>query len=181
MVEEKISKVEKTELKENENVKEEKVETKKESKKETKVERVSKEFAVARGVSLRISPKKSYAVCKMIKGMSCEKAIEVLELVIKGKKVVPMRGREVPHQKSRGEKGIAGGRFPKNVAQEMIKILKQAKANADVCGVENPVIVIAKADIASRPYRREGKRAKRAHVYIELRDRNKLSKKGDKK
>jgi hypothetical protein len=40
--------------------------------------------------------------------------------------------------------------------------------------IENPVITIAMPNIASRPFRREGKRAKRTHVHLEARDKTKL-------
>jgi len=170
--------MEEQKIKQDEKVKTEMKEKTKEveRKKETKVEIKPKEFAVAKGSSLRISVKKSMSICDMIKGKSPDVAMKMLDEVLKGKRVVPMRGREVPHQKSHGEKGIAGGRFPKNASIEFINLLKQANANATVNGVENPIIVIAKADIASRPYKKEGRRAKRAHIYIEVRDRNKLGK-----
>ena len=145
----------------------------KKTKKPKKQEITVKEFAVARGSSLRISPKHCFAICKMIKGREPDRTIEMLEQVAAGKRPVPMAGREVAHQKGRG---IAGAKFPKKASEEMINIVKQLKANAVVNGVENPVIVIAKADKASRPFRRAGRRAKRTHVYLEARDKSKLKK-----
>jgi len=119
---------------------------------------------------LRASSKHFFAICKMIKGKTPDKAIEMLENVLKGKHAVPMASREVAHQKG---KGVAGAKFPKAASVLMIDLLKQVKANANVNGIENPVIVIAKADKASRPYRREGRRAKRTHVYVEVKTRGK--------
>ena len=55
-----------------------------------------------------------------------------------------------------------------------MEIVKQAGANAVVAGIENPVISIAKSDQASAPYRKAGRKAKRAHVHIEIRDRVKM-------
>ena len=152
---------------------------KKESKKPAKKVKVeAKEFAVARGRGMRLSEKHCFAICKMLKGKTPERAVEILEAVVKLKKPVPMAGREVPHQKGRG---IAGARFPQKAASEIIGVVKQLDANAIVNGVENPIIVIAKADKASGPFKRDGRRGKRTHVYFEARDRTKLVKKKDNK
>ena len=127
-----------------------------------------KDVAIANGFSLRISPKQSIYVCRVIKGKSPEAAIKRLQDVIDEKRVVPMAGLEVGHKKGAG---LAGGRFPKNACKEIINIVKQAGANAVINGIENPVISIAKANMASAPFRRGGRKAKRAHIYIEVRNR----------
>jgi len=103
--------------------------------------------------------------------------MEMLDLVIKGKLAVRMPQRELPHQKG---KGVAGGRFPVNAAIGMKDMVKQLKANAEVNGVENPIIFVAKADKGSRPHKREGRRSKRTNVYLEARDRTKLKRNGKK-
>ena len=140
-------------------------------KEKQKEEKKVKEKAIVNGKSLRISPKHSYAICKMIKRKKIDTAIEMLEEVIKKKRAVPMPNREVAHQK-----GMSGGAFPKNACIEIILLLKQLKANASVAEIENPVIVLAKANKASRPYRREGRRGKRTHVYIEVKSLQKGAK-----
>jgi hypothetical protein len=81
-----------------------------------------------------------------------------------------MNNREVPHRK-----GMMAGRFPRNASREFILLLKQLRANSSVNSIENPIIVLARADKASRPYRRGGVRAKRTHVYLEARDKTKLN------
>ena len=136
-------------------IKKNEVKQKEEKKKE---EKKPKDKAVVNGISLKVSSKHCFAICKMLKGKSPDRAIEILEDVVKKKKAVPMKNREVAHQKG---KGIAGGRFPKKASVEIINLLKQLKANAIVNGIENEVITIAKANKASRPYRRAGRRAKR--------------------
>lgn len=152
-------------------VKEESTESRKEEKKKTvvKTEIKPKEKAVAKGFSLRISPKYSFGACKMIKNRSPDRALEMLKEVVAGKRAVLMKGREVPHQKSRGMKGVAGGRFPKKTAEEFIRLVEQVRANAVVNGIDNPIITIAKADKASSPFRTGGRKGKRTHVYIEVR------------
>ena len=148
-------------------------ETGKENKKEDKkkvVEIKPKEKAIVNGESLRISTKFSIAICKMISRKSPDKAIELLEGVVKERMPVRMASSEVAHQKSRGMKNIAGAKFPKKAAAEIIDLLKQLKANSVVNGIENPVITIARADRAARPFRSGGRKAKRTHVYLEARE-----------
>ena len=96
-----------------------------------------------------------------------------MELVVLKKKAVPMPALEVAHKHG---KRMSGGRYPVNAAKEFIELLKQLKANAVVNSVDNPVIVIARADKASMPFRRSGTRGKRAHIYIEVKDKTKLDK-----
>ncbi|MFA4960548.1 MAG: uL22 family ribosomal protein [Candidatus Pacearchaeota archaeon] len=162
-----------------EEIKKETIETEKKAEeanvpmKKKKEERVAKEFAVANGVSLRISPKYAGEVCRMIKGMTPEAAILRMQQVLKMKRAVPMQRRETAHQKG---KGISGGKFPVMVCEAIIDLVKQADANANYNGVENPVIFKAIANKASQPFRSGGRRGKRAHVYIELRDRTKINK-----
>jgi len=166
MAEEKIKQEEKAE---------EKQEEKKKNPETLKAkEKTAKDKAIARGASVRISSKHSFAICRMIKKKTPERAIEMLEEVILKKRAVPMKDMEVPHRK-----GMAGGRYPQTAAGEFIGILKQLKANANVNGIDNPIIIIAKADKASRPLRREGRKSKRTNVYLEAVDRTKL--KGNKK
>ena len=142
--------------------------------KKKKQEIKPKEKAFVNGNSLNLSLKHCKWIFRMIKGKTPERAIEMLEEVAKGKRAVPMPTLEVGHQKG---KGIAGGRFPKNASLEIIKQLKQVIANAVVSGVENPFIFIAKSDKASMPFRRNRRRAKRCHIYIEVRDKTKQSNK----
>ena len=149
-----------------------KVEEKKTEKKKQEI--IKKELAVVNGKSLRISYKYAGDVCRVIRGKTPSQAIERIDAALKFKRAIPMHHRETAHQKGRG---ISGGKFPVNVCKAMIDLVKQVEANANYNGVENPVIVIAKADKASMPFRRSGTRGKRAHVYIEVRDKTKLVKK----
>ncbi len=142
-------------------------------KKPEKVEIKPKEKAIVNGTSLPLSFKHCKWICRMIKGKSPERAVEMLGEVVREKRAVPMPTLEVGHQKG---KGMAGGRFPKNASLGIIELLKQVNANAVVSGVENPVIVIAKANEASKPFRRNRRKAKRCHVYVEVKDRTKLKK-----
>lgn len=127
-----------------------------------------REVVVARGIGLKVSPKQCVYICKIIRGKNPESAIARLQDVIDERLAVPMSGLEVGHRKG---KGLAGGKFPKNACRAVMDIVKQAAANTIVAGIENPVIVIAKSDRASAPLRRGGRKAKRCHLYVEIRNR----------
>ncbi|MDH3353230.1 MAG: hypothetical protein OEL87_02175 [Nanoarchaeota archaeon] len=149
------------------------------TKKEVKAKEIpKKDVAVANGYSLRISPKQSKFVCRIIRRKTPDAAVERLQAVIDEKRPVPMAGLEVGHRKG---KGLAGGKFPKNACKAIMEIVKQVGANAVVAGIDNPVITIAKADRASAPYRKAGRKAKRTHMHIEVRDKSKLVNKKNKK
>jgi len=127
--------------------------------------------AVANGFGLKISPKQCKYTCRVIRGKSPDAAVARLQAVIDEKRPVPMAGLEVGHKRG---KGLAGGKFPKNACRGIMEIVKQANANAVVLGIENPVIAIAKSNQASAPYRKAGRKAKRTHIYIEIRDKVKI-------
>ena len=172
MVEEKKTKKteeakETTEQKKEETIKvEKKVEVKKES----------KDKAIVNGFSLGISTKHSGSIGKMIYTKPIDRAIEMLELVLQKKMAVPMTALEIPHKRRSLLPGPVGGagRFPANASREIIHLLKQLKANCESGGVENPVITLFVANIASRPFRKDRTRAKRTHIYIEAKDKTKI-------
>jgi ribosomal protein L22 len=174
MVEEKKTK--QTEAQQSHPLGKEKMEDKKtetkEEKKKVEVKKVAaKDVAIVNGFSQRISTKYSFKICKMIKGKTIENAVADLELVVLKKKAVPMHNLEVPHRKG----NMAGGRFPVTAAKVFIELLNQLKANAVVNQVENPVITVAMANQASRPFRRSGQQGKRTHIHLEAKDKTKLT------
>jgi large subunit ribosomal protein L22 len=170
-----IPKLDNAPLKKTEEKLQEKKEEKADKKKsEKKVDIPKKTEAIINGKSLPISTKKSVAICKFISGKKLHKAIFDLEQVLTHKKVVPMKG-EIPHQK--GE-GISSGRYPKKASEYFINLLKSLQANANVNGLEEPRIVEAIANLASRPYGKFGRvKKKRTHVQIKVMDKKKSEKK----
>ncbi len=138
----------------------EKTEDKKEAPKITKKPKTE---AIVNSFNAHLSYKTSGAVCRFIVGKDIDTAISDLELVARGKKVVPMRG-EIPHKKG---KGIMAGRYPKYAAEHFITLLKTLSGNANVNSIEEPVIAEAFANIGERPYGRFGAvRRKRTHIKI---------------
>lgn len=168
---------------ESEEKKEGKRSEEKEKKDESKIEKeIEKEikrkrdFVIARAYDLPISTKKAVAICKAIKNLKLRNAIETLEDVKKLKKAIAMKG-EIPHRKKgqRLSKHVQG-RFPSKAAKYFIKVLNQAKANAIQLGFDEDKIYLSKikADKGStiyRPGRFFGRKFKRTHLYVEIRER----------
>ncbi len=161
-------------IKEKPEAEKEKEEPKKTAKEEPKIEKKpevkkpKKTEAVVKGINLPISTKKSAAVCKFIKNKTIEKALGDLDKVLKQKKYVPIKG-EIPHKKGPGKIASGSGGYPKKTVEHFIKLLKNLSANSNVNGLENPVIVKAVANMASKPYGRFGSvERKRTHVEIKV-------------
>ncbi len=150
-----------------------KTETKVEEKKTDKkiVQKVKKTEAIVNGISLPISTKDSVAICKFIRGKSIDRALVDLELVLKFKKAIPITG-DIPHRKG---KGMMSGRYMTKPVEHFISLLKDLKANSNVNGVDEPIIVEAVPNRASRPYGRFGAvKRKRTHVKIRVVEKSKL-------
>ncbi len=157
--------------------------------KEKKQEKKKVKIAKAVGKNLPISTKHSIAICIFIKGKNPQKALEILEKVIRAKVAVPMKG-EIPHRKNM-PKGKPSGRYPIKASKYFIKLLKNLIANATTKGLDADSLIISKAiaNKASRPYRGTriaygGKHFKRTHVNletIEIKKETKKEKKQEKK
>jgi len=154
-------------------------EKKADKKQEVKVEKIKKESASAKGLNLHMSTKEAADICDMIRNKEIDTAIKMIEEVMAFKRVVKMNKREVPHKHG---KGIMAGRYPIKSAGEFLRMLKQLKANAMHHELElEKYIISCKADRASQPYRRGGRRFKRTHLTLILEKNMKLNKKGVKK
>jgi large subunit ribosomal protein L22 len=93
----------------------------------------------ASGRDLRISPKEAREICDVIRDMEVDAAMKYLELVIKKKEGVPYRrfNSNVPHHGEISSRfGIPSGRYPINASTEILKVLKNAKANAENKGLD---------------------------------------------
>jgi len=152
----------------------------KETPKKPQVPKIKKTEAVVRGVGLHISTKKSMGICKFIKNKPIEKAIADLELVLRKKKAVPIKG-EIPHKKGLGKPASGSGSYPKKASEAFLKLLNSSQANADANGMDEPIISEAVANMASRPFGRFGRvKRKRTHVKIVAKEK-KIFKKAKKK
>jgi len=155
------------ELKEEAKAEEKKEEKKPEKKAEKEIKKKDKAFVV--GKDLPISKKHSMAICDYIRRKNPEEVMKKLEQVTKLRRAIPMKG-EIPHRHG----DMMSGRYPVNASKVFIKLLKSLQANASVNGIEEPVITVALANDASRPFKRGGSmRFKRAYVYLEAREKTK--------
>ena len=136
-------------------------------KKEIKEETPKKSEAVINARNIPISTKHSIAICAFIKNKKIGNAISELEEVVALKKAIPMKG-EIPHRKGK----IMSGRFPKKATSSFLKLLKSLNANANYNKLEDPIIIQAIANIGARPYGKFGRvRKKRTHIKIVAKDK----------
>ena len=95
--------------------------------------------AIASGRDLRISPKKAREVCKTIKGMYLLEAEEFLERVIEKKEMVPFRRykKHMPHHGGTLSRWkYPHGGYPVKAAKYILKVLRNAEANAENKGLD---------------------------------------------
>ncbi|MCK4243593.1 50S ribosomal protein L22 [Candidatus Bathyarchaeota archaeon] len=88
------------------------------------------------GRDLRISPKAAREVCTKIRNMSLDKARIFLQEVIDKRKAVPYRHHKKKVGHKTGIEGFYAGRYPVKTAQEIMKVLDNAEANAEFKGLD---------------------------------------------
>ena len=95
------------------------------------------------GKEFPISPKAAVEVCRAIRGLSVEKARELLEGVIAEKTAVPYKRflYQITHQKG----GVGPGRFPKKTAKYILYVLTDAENNAEYKGFETEGLLVMTA------------------------------------
>jgi len=107
---------------------------------ETDAEKTSR----ALGKEMSVSPKHCREVCKMLPGMKVEDAKKYLEEVIELKRAVPYtRFKMYLNPKPK----IGPGRYPKNAAKAILRVLQSAQSNAEYKGLdaENMRVKVAAA------------------------------------
>lgn len=137
---------------------------------------VKKSEALVNGFAIPISTKQAKAICKFIKGKRIGDAIRDLEDVVSKKKYVPMSG-EIAHRKGPGKYASGSGKYPKNASEHFIRLLKTLAGNSVMNNMDEPVISIAMANIAARPFGKGGRvRKKRSHIKIIATEKSLLKK-----
>ncbi|MDD5959377.1 MAG: 50S ribosomal protein L22 [Methanobrevibacter wolinii] len=99
-------------------------------------ENEEKQTARAMARSLKVSPKHCVDICNAIRGMDVQKAKAYLNDVIAEKQAVPFKkhNKKVGHRK--GMKGWTAGRYPVKAAKQVLRVLKNAEANAEYKGMD---------------------------------------------
>ncbi len=84
-------------------------------------------MARAYGKDLKMSPKHSVEICRTIRGMDANEALDLLDAVTEKKKHIAFRryNKLVPHRK-----GGAAGRYPVKASKGIMKVIESAMANA---------------------------------------------------
>jgi len=89
--------------------------------------------ARARGIEMPISPKKTYEVLNAIRGLPVDRATTVLEDAIALKHAIPFRRY---NQETAHHVGTGPGRYAQEVAKNVLKVLENAKENAEYEGLD---------------------------------------------
>lgn len=98
--------------------------------------------ARAQGHELHVSPKHCVELCRELKGMDLAEAKSYLRAVIEKKKAVRFKryNSSVGHRK--GLVGWDAGRYPIKAASEILKVIKDAEANAEYKGLDIEKMII---------------------------------------
>ncbi|MCH7568247.1 MAG: hypothetical protein IIA87_02395 [Nanoarchaeota archaeon] len=165
---------EKVEKIEGKKIEAEKKEPEKKGKRKKEKPKIKKEEAIAWGRNLHISKKQGVYICEFIKNKKIDGAIKDIEEVIKLKRAIPFKG-EIPHRKG---KGIMSGRYPVKATKLFINVLKALRGNSIVNGLDldKTRIYFASASWASRPMRSRSRRAKRTNVILKAREISEVKK-----
>lgn len=100
--------------------------------------------AKAMGYEIPMSFKHAVEICREIRGKKISEAMKFLEDVIAMRTPVPMR----KYKKKVAHKNIPGwyaGRYPQKAAKEILKVLKNLKANAEYKGLNVDELTIVHA------------------------------------
>ncbi|MDD9953982.1 MAG: 50S ribosomal protein L22 [Candidatus Woesearchaeota archaeon] len=123
--------------------------------------------AVARAFDVSVSTKASIEVCKFLRGKMVDDAIDILEHVVVKSQAVPFTRftNGVGHKT-----GMAAGRYPVKVAQELLALLDNVKINAVNQGLSGSLKITGlTANKASTPMRNRSKyRGEFKRTHLEL-------------
>jgi large subunit ribosomal protein L22 len=120
-----------------------------------------------------VSPKEAREVANYIKGMSLDRAKQVLQEVIEMKRIVPFKRyhRKVAHHKV---EGFYAGRYPVKAAKYFLKLLENLESNALYKGLDvSRLIIIHTSAYPGRKLvryipRAFGRRSPKRRVYVHI-------------
>lgn len=128
-----------------------------------------KSMARSTGIALKISTKKTVELCNFVRGRRLSDAVRLLNDVVAERTAIPFRRYA---KGGTGHKpGIGPGRYPKNACIEVVKLLKQAEANARNKGLDSASLVVKnilanKGQMAWHFGRQRRRRLKSTHVEV---------------
>jgi large subunit ribosomal protein L22 len=120
-----------------------------------------------------VSPKEAREVANYIKGMSLDRAKQVLQEVIEKKRIVPFKRyhHKVAHHKV---EGFYAGRYPVKAAKYFLKLLENLESNALYKGLDvSRLIIIHTSAYPGRKLvryipRAFGRRSPKRRVYVHI-------------
>lgn len=92
--------------------------------------------ARAMAYELHISPKHAYEICRALRGMKVGDAERYLEAVLEGRVPIPFRRHKKKVAHRRGLNGWYAGRYPVKASEAILRLIKEAKANAEYKGLD---------------------------------------------
>ena len=95
--------------------------------------------ARARGIELPISPKKTYEVLNAIRGLPLERARGILEDAAALKRPIPFRRY---NQETAHHRGSGPGRFAVKVVKNVLRVLENARENAEYENLDPDLLVV---------------------------------------
>ncbi len=131
---------------------------------------ITENMSRALGRDLPISTKKSIEICNHLRGKKLEWAKKVLEEVQKERKAIPMKR----FNRDRGHKRKIGpGAYPKKACSEILRVVKNAEANAQQKGLNTGRLFIRhlsaqKGQVGIKYGRQRGRENKRTHIELVL-------------
>jgi len=116
--------------------------------------------AKASGRNMRCSPKHCREICNEIRGMMLDKAMDLLNEVIKEKAWIPYRRHKKKRAHHSGMKKWHTGGHPVKASRHILKVLRNAEANADNKGLDiDRLKIIHAASQKGRTYKKYIERA----------------------
>lgn len=110
--------------------------------------------AKAIGKDLDVSFKKAVVVCDALRGMDLDDAITLLEGVVALEKPIPFK----KYLKGVSQvSGVGIAKYPKKVATEILKVLKNVQTNADYKGLDTEKLEIIHIQANKGPSRKRRK------------------------
>ncbi len=92
--------------------------------------------ARAQGHELHVSPRHCVEICRALRGLSVTAAKSYLEAIVYKKQAVPFKRHNAGVGHRAGITRWDAGRYPQKAAQEILKVVKHAEANAEYKGLD---------------------------------------------
>jgi large subunit ribosomal protein L22 len=120
-----------------------------------------KKTAKAKAANANVSLKYAVEICNQVKGKTIEWTEAFLKDIEQHKRFLPLKryNKRTAHRKGDSVHGEKAGRYPEKTVRVFLKLLGNAKANADYKGLDEEKLVVKHA-FASQGFARRGLQAR---------------------